>query len=93
MNQPVPLSSLEEGQEALVGTLCAAGSIRRRLRDLGLTDGARVICLQKSPCGDPTAYLIRGAVIALRRQDASTILMKGVKAHGADDTVHRDSRA
>ena len=53
MNQPVPLSSLEEGQEALVGTLCAAGSIRRRLRDLGLTDGARVICLQKSPCGDP----------------------------------------
>ena len=93
MNQPVPLSSLEEGQEALVGTLCAAGSIRRRLRDLGLTDGARVICLQKSPCWDPTAYLIRGAVIALRRQDASTILMKVVKAHGADDTIHRDSRA
>ena len=76
-----------------VGALRANGPIRRRLRDLGLTDGARVVCLQKSPCGDPAAYLIRGAVMALRRQDAGTILMKGVNAHGADDAVHRDSRA
>ena len=93
MNQTIPLSALEEGQEAFVGALRANGPIRRRLRDLGLTDGARVVCLQKSPCGDPAAYLIRGAVIALRRQDAGTILMKGVNAHGSDDAVHRDSRA
>ncbi|MFY9541538.1 MAG: FeoA family protein, partial [Dethiobacteria bacterium] len=31
--------------------------------------------LLKSPAGDPTAYLIRGAVIALRAQDASQILI------------------
>ena len=87
MNQPVPLSSLEEGQEALVGTLCAAGSIRRRLRDLGLTDGARVVCLQKSPCGDPTAYLIRGAVIALRRQDAGCIAVSPAAPPGGEDSI------
>ncbi len=93
MNQTVPLSALEEGQEALVGALRADGPIRRRLRDLGLTDGARVVCLQKSPSGDPAAYLIRGAVVALRRQDAGTILMKEVRAHGADSAVHGNRRA
>lgn len=93
MNQTIPLSALEEGQAAYVGALRTQGAIRRRLRDLGLTDGARVVCLQKSPCGDPAAYLIRGAVIALRRQDAGSILMKGVSGDGADGAVHRHGRA
>ena len=38
MNQTIPLSALEEGQEAFVGALRANGPIRRRLRDLGLTE-------------------------------------------------------
>ena len=75
MNQEIPLSQLCEKQTALVAGLRARGTMRRRLRDLGLTDGARVVCLQKSPWGDPTAYLIRGAVIALRGTDAARIFV------------------
>ena len=93
MNQTIPLSALKEGQEAYVGELGAVGPIRRRLRDLGLTDGARVVCLQKSPCGDPAAYLIRGAVIALRRQDAGAILMKGGTGDGPDRAGNGSGRA
>ena len=52
------------------------GSMRRRLQDLGLIEGTRVECLQRSPSGDPTAYLIRGAVIALREEDSSKIIVE-----------------
>ncbi len=49
------------------------GMIRRRLLDLGMIPGTRVECLQKSPAGDPAAYLIRGAVIALRCEDSALV--------------------
>ncbi len=48
--------------------------------DLGLTFNTEVVALQQSPSGDPTAYFIRGAVIALRSQDASQILITPVKS-------------
>ena len=41
--------------------------------DLGLTHGARVRCLFAAPGGDPRAYRIRGAVIALRSEDAGLV--------------------
>lgn len=52
--------------------------MRRRLLDMGLIEGTRISCLQKSPAGDPVAYLIRGAVIALRSEDSSQILVDGL---------------
>ena len=73
MYQNNPLSRLGPGQAARVTALEAQGSMRRRLQDLGLTPGALVECLYKSPLGDPRAYLIRGAVIALRQKDAEGV--------------------
>ena len=43
--------------------------------DLGITEGTRIQSLMHSPSGDPTAYIIRGAVIALRKKDAAHILV------------------
>lgn len=71
----IPLNQMTEGQHARVAELLATGSIRRRLLDIGLVEGTDVACLQKSPAGDPVAYLIRGAVIAIRGEDSSQILM------------------
>ena len=45
----------------------------RRLLDLGLVPGTRVACVARSPTGDPAAYRVRGAVIALRGGDAAGI--------------------
>ena len=75
--QPMTLSSMREGQTAKVRELLSTGSMRRRLLDIGLVEGTDVSCLQKSPAGDPVAYLIRGAVIAIRSEDSSKILMEG----------------
>lgn len=67
------LSSLMVGESATVTENHASGSIRRRLLDIGLVTGTRVTCLFKSPCGDPMAYRIRGAVIAIRKRDSKNI--------------------
>ncbi|MGE4548742.1 MAG: ferrous iron transport protein A [Intestinibacillus sp.] len=73
MNTTTTLEQIAVGSSARVQALHTTGSIRRRLLDLGMIPGTRVECLQKSPAGDPTAYLIRGAVIALRCEDSATI--------------------
>lgn len=49
--------------------------MRRRLQDIGLIEGTEILCLNRSPSGDPTAYLIRGAVIALRKEETEKILV------------------
>ncbi len=71
------LSDLKPGQKAKVTELKSAGSIRRRLLDIGLIEGTEVECLLTSPSGDPTAYLVRGAVIAIRSDESSKILVCG----------------
>ena len=38
--------------------------------------GTRVTCVTRSPAGDPGAYLIRGALIALRRADAEGVQLE-----------------
>ena len=50
--------------------------ILRRLLDIGVISGTRVKCVLKSPLGDPTAYLIRGAVMALRKEDCLDVMVK-----------------
>ena len=68
------LSDLRPGETAAVLFLTdPAHDLAERLTDLGLTAGSSVTCAMESPLGDPCAYLIRGAVIALRRADASIV--------------------
>lgn len=67
---------MREGTSAKVIGLMNEGSMRRRLQDIGLIEGTPVLCLQRSPSGDPIAYLIRGAVIALREEDSSKVLVE-----------------
>lgn len=70
------LSDIKPGQKARVTSLCAEGAIRRRLLDIGLIEGTEIECLGKSPSGDPTAFLIRGAVIAIRYENCKTIVVE-----------------
>lgn len=67
------LNSLDVGQDGRVCGINTDGGIRRRLLDMGLIEGTRVSCLFKSLAGDPAAYHIRGAVIALREDDSAFI--------------------
>lgn len=49
---------------------------RRRLLDLGFTQGSEVKALYRGIFNNPTAYLIKGSIIALR-DDISNMIMIG----------------
>lgn len=72
------LNQLPIGSFGKVKELIIDGSVRRRMLDLGLIHNTIVKPLIKSPAGDPVAYEIRGAVIALRSEEASQILVESV---------------
>ena len=67
------LTDISLGTECRISALGVEGLMRRRLMDLGFVPGTKVACLRRSPAGDPTAYLVRGTVIALRKEDAASV--------------------
>lgn len=80
------LNELPVGSTARVAAVTLSGGMRRRLIDMGLIEGTTVECVGKSPLGDPKAYLIRGAVIALRTEDASKVSVTEIRRERpADD--------
>ena len=70
------LNEIMPGGFAAVKEIITEGDIRRRLLDIGLIPGTRVECIGKSPGGDPKAFLVRGAVIAIRAEDAAGIAVE-----------------
>ena len=72
----ISLNKLPIGQKAKVKELTSDGKTRRRMLDLGLIIDTVVEALLKSPAGDPVAYDIRGAVIALRSEESSKIMVQ-----------------
>jgi ferrous iron transport protein A len=74
MNNIFSLDKLAVGAELRVCEVGGRDDMKRRLADLGVVEGTKIRCLMKSPLGDPCAYLIRGAVIAIRRDDAMHII-------------------
>ncbi|QAT50481.1 ferrous iron transport protein A [Caproiciproducens sp. NJN-50] len=71
----IPLNQLPVGAKGSVTSLLSDGTTRRRMLDLGLIDGTQIESLYQSPSGNPVAYLIRGAVIALRSDVSAKIMV------------------
>lgn len=86
MSQLISLSQLTPGERAEVQSLDLEGAMRRRMLDLGLIEHTCVECLGASPGGDPEAFLIRGAVIAIRKKDGSHILVHKAGGEVRDET-------
>jgi DtxR family Mn-dependent transcriptional regulator len=67
------LSALQPGARGRVVALRCHGMTRRRLLDLGLTPGTVIERVFSSPLGQPTAYRLRGTLLALRADQAELI--------------------
>lgn len=70
------LNELKINETAFINKLNITDNFRRRLLDLGFVTGSKITALYKSPSGNPTAYFIKGAVIAIRDEDAKNIKIK-----------------
>lgn len=81
MKDLLPLHLTPVGKDCLVHDIKATGPQRRRILDLGFIKNTKVHVIRRSPLGDPTAYLIRDTMIALRNEEASEIIVKMEKEH------------
>lgn len=79
MEKTFHLNQLAPGERGTVVALQNDRDLRRRLLDLGLIESTQVECLGRSPGGDPAAYLVRGAVLAIRDRDSRDVLIKREK--------------
>jgi len=79
------LSALKPGERGKVITISknCRGQQRRRLMDLGVVPGAVITMEMSSASGDPVAYNICGATIAIRRNQANMIFIERI-----EETVH-----
>jgi ferrous iron transport protein A len=67
------LDSLQVGDVAVVQSLTCTGLERRRMMDLGILPGTVIEVEMTSPLGDPTAYLVRGTLVALRAEQGKQV--------------------
>lgn len=74
----ITLNDIVPGERAIIKSINISGSMKRRLLDIGLIEDTITECVGKSPMGDPKAFLIRGAVIAIRSDDSSKIIVQRV---------------
>ena len=74
----LPLNKSQTGKKYTVIDIRLKEEERKRIMDLGLIPNTTLKVLQKSPLGDPTAYFIRGTVIALRSECTKKIIVKKI---------------
>lgn len=85
------LTSLKFGEKGEVIGISKAcrGLQRRRLMDLGIIPGTVITMEMRSASGDPTAYNIRGATIALRKSQAELIQIKRIESRSDNGDKRR----
>jgi len=74
--QNITLDEMKAGESARIGLMSTSGSMRRRMQDIGFLDGVMIKCLFRGAAGEPAAFLISGAVIALRREEMRSIFIQ-----------------
>jgi Fe2+ transport system protein FeoA len=78
MNGLKTVADLKEGEEAVIVRVNGRGALRIRLVEMGLVRGARVRRLGDAPLGDSLEVRVRGALLALRREEAKAIFVASV---------------
>ena len=69
------LSEFTIGDEGEVKQVNGEGRIRRRLFDMGITPGAKIVMKKLAPFGDPMEVTLRGYELTLRKSEADYVIM------------------
>lgn len=70
------LNELKLNNTGFIKELKCSDGVKRRLLDLGLIEGTKITPIFVSPSGDPTAFEVRGSVIAIRIEDTKLIFIE-----------------
>jgi len=80
------LFDLLPGEEAIIESIDETLDGSERLRELGLSDGARIRVIKFAPFGDPIEIKIRGFYLSIRKSMA-----KQIRVHRQPQTKPMDA--
>ena len=67
------LKDAKIGETVKVTKLGGDGAVKRRIMDMGITQGAEIFIRKVAPLGDPIEVKVRGYELSLRKADAQYI--------------------
>ena len=67
------LRQVKVGDTVRVVKLHGEGAVKRRIMDMGLTNGVEVHIRKVAPLGDPVEVNVRGYELSIRKADAEMI--------------------
>lgn len=67
------LKQAKVGETVKVVKLTGQGAVKRRIMDMGITNGVEIFIRKVAPLGDPVEVTVRGYELSLRKDDASMI--------------------
>lgn len=70
------LIEIQPGQRCIIEGLGKKSELRKRIIDMGLTNGTIVTVKKFAPFGDPIEVTVRGYELTLRLQEASEIFVR-----------------
>lgn len=70
------LDEFKIGEQGVVTMVEGIGKIRRRLFDMGITPGAKIVLKKKAPLGDPLEISLRGYELTLRKSEANLVVLE-----------------
>ncbi len=76
MEELSSLAALNIGESGIISQIELSSAMQRRLEAFGLIEGTEIECVMRAPGGEPAAYRVRGATLALRKQDCQQIQLQ-----------------
>ena len=70
------LKDIPVGSSAVVVKIHGEGALRRRIMDMGITQGTEIYVRKVAPLGDPVEITVRGYELSLRKADAEILEMQ-----------------
>jgi ferrous iron transport protein A len=67
------LRDVKIGRTAKVLRLHGEGALKRRIMDMGITNGTEIYVRKVAPLGDPMEVTVRGYELSVRKSDAENI--------------------
>ncbi len=58
-----------------VAKINGTGPVKRRIMDMGITKGTKILVKKAAPMGDPIELTVRGYELSIRLEDAEKIIV------------------
>jgi ferrous iron transport protein A len=73
------LRTIKPGETVRVSGITGKGAIKRRIMDMGITQGVVIFVRKVAPLGDPVEVTVRGYELSLRKADADIVEVVSVE--------------